>query len=884
MNTNTKKAVSIMCLFVLLANLLGFSVLADDMTGNEKAIEEKLSFLNKLDILQENFDPELFVKRSEAVTAVVKLSGYDIVNVKGLFKDLPIEHPDAEYIETAYALGIVSGYGDLFKPDKHVTQAEFIKMLTVVCGYEEFAKMKGGYPAGYVQAAIDAGIIKGGLFDAGKTLTGYDMVTFLNNALNADLVGARFTSDGKADYEVMKNYSLLDKVFKIKRIEGIITSTNKTSLYSASSLIGSIGINGNIYGCDDSLNGSLGYNVKAYINKDDEVIHIEKTRFNDTVRLDGSEIRDSSGKEEIIYEGSAGGLKRYSLSQNAVFFYNDRYYAGLETELVKNEDLRNPEAVYILLDNNKDGEYDFIFCEEYTYIQVKSIDLNNNIIYDKLNGKQLKLTASDKFIYKDGRSAEYEDIKYNYIIGIKLNKGQQTEDLNEDRTEPYEFLLLNDVISGNAAKISDTELNLNGESYLINKNSLFTADEYNKQSGSFYTDVNGNILTYDKYDIGSKPEYAYISKIMRKDNAEETPEAKLLLDGVGLCRKEISSRAAVYEDGKRLLYGAENIISSPDTVTGRLVKVNFNKDGQISRINLPVPLEFEKRGEKNTFNFVRNRTYKKRGNVILSDMYYLPKTSKVFIVPVDASDDEVYSIKALQDISMNEDFECELYEVDDEYNAGIALIKMKDASQGNVSSEGAVFVVEDISEALNADDEMTIRIGGMINGNKQKLTFLSGDQKAKTWLSEPSTIVPVIRNITADQIKPGDILQINESSGIIQSYRVMLDVSDDEFFARQGSDDYEDSAEWAGLIYPFVSKSMLFIYGLIEEKGDSYIKVNINGSSRNMFAGSVQNIYLFDSSENTSENTDIRDEKIKEGDKIFVTMVWGRERDIIVYR
>ena len=70
------------------------------------------------------------ITRGQAAKIVVLGSGRPINTTGGPhFNDVPTSHPFYAYIETAYNAGVISGYGDgSFKPQNNVTRGQFSKM------------------------------------------------------------------------------------------------------------------------------------------------------------------------------------------------------------------------------------------------------------------------------------------------------------------------------------------------------------------------------------------------------------------------------------------------------------------------------------------------------------------------------------------------------------------------------------------------------------------------------------------------------------------------------------------------------------------------------------------------------------------------------------
>jgi serine protease inhibitor len=67
---------------------------------------------------------------------------------------------DEGYIKAAKANGIISGFEDgTFRPKEPITGEQAIKMVVCALGYDAQAKEQGGYPSGYIQVAMEKGLV-----------------------------------------------------------------------------------------------------------------------------------------------------------------------------------------------------------------------------------------------------------------------------------------------------------------------------------------------------------------------------------------------------------------------------------------------------------------------------------------------------------------------------------------------------------------------------------------------------------------------------------------------------------------------------------------------------------------------------------------------------
>lgn len=133
------------------------------------------------------------------------------------FLDL-IDHWACADITELFNKGIVKGYPDgLFHPERSITRAEFCKLIVLALGLETKTQSSetfqdvplSHWAASYVQAAFEAGIVKGrgeGLFAPEDNITRAEMATMIGRALNLDPSGTSIFVDSADIPEYARGY------------------------------------------------------------------------------------------------------------------------------------------------------------------------------------------------------------------------------------------------------------------------------------------------------------------------------------------------------------------------------------------------------------------------------------------------------------------------------------------------------------------------------------------------------------------------------------------------------------------------------------------------------------------------------------------------------
>lgn len=895
-----KRICSILCAAAMLLSAI-IAVPAWGAASDDGVITNRQSLLlTELGITDGTEKGEESLTRAQAIKLILRAVNGTEQAPTGIFSDVPADSAYAGSIETAYRMGIVAGYPDgTFRPDAGIAYGEMLKLLLSVCGYSEYAMQKGGYPAGYLRCARDTWLTDGmGNRDAESMLTWQDGIILIYNALHIDLMEMVSVGEEESNYQIKKGYSLLNREFKLEVVRGLVTANDLTSLYDkAGAVTGGIAIDGKQYSADAKWGKYLGYEADAYVTERSEAVCLIPTDRNRVVSYTGNQVETAEKGQVTAYVGDDRNAKTFRIHSAGGFFKNGVYFANMETELVQPEDLKKDDVRYVLLDNNDDGKYDLVFAEAYLYYQVESVDKENRVINDKLENQIIELLPEDTLRYLDGRPASLDKVKYNDIIGVLLPEG---EVLTKERDYSLVFTVIDGVVSGTATGNDAESVRIGSENYEINPARGLSGSSLNGQKGSFYLDACGKILIFERTGIDGAAQLAYISKMASTSSFGDQCLVQVLLQNGTFGEKEVSSRASVMMDGEVVTFdgkpvkGPDAIYAAKGLIVERLVKVWVNGEDKISRIELASQLPADTQGENNDFNYTAERTYKTRGSDVLSDIYRLPKTATVFTVPADGEDEDVFKVSTVSEISRGEDFTCELYGIDDSFTASAALVRQEDASQAAISVESSLFVVKNIGTALDEEGVETVAVTGVMGGEEKTYSFRDADAKARDWINDTTTVVPVRRNVRADELRFGDIIQISVSGDIIQSFRIMYlnpeynaqgdIIRGDGEFARQGSDDSEEIFEWAGLQWPFVNKSMLFVNGKITRKDSDFFSMTVKDYKKNMFGNSLQNIYLADEDRGTIRTIPFNDRDFTAGKRVFVTIVWGRERDVVVYK
>ena len=187
----------VLSLFLIIALCLSCTVFAADFKDTEKhQNREAIDIVNTLSVIEGYpsgmFGPNDTLTRAEAATMITRavlqdrLVGYSNFG----FDDVPYSHWARNYISTAYAYGIVNGYGNnKFGPEDRVTNIQFATMVLNALGYKA---LNLSWPQGVADCALALGIFNGvQMISLSDYCTRANAAQMIYNALPLNMVSSR---------------------------------------------------------------------------------------------------------------------------------------------------------------------------------------------------------------------------------------------------------------------------------------------------------------------------------------------------------------------------------------------------------------------------------------------------------------------------------------------------------------------------------------------------------------------------------------------------------------------------------------------------------------------------------------------------------------------
>lgn len=753
-----KKLISMILCMMMFVSVLPLSSMAQtDETAIDEAFESSLKLVSainrnfSLDIPAENA-----MSRGDFLRLALGLYGIDLPAKDVKFTDVPDDLKP--FIAYAIDTGMIDD-GVKFYPDNPVSYELALRIAVVMTGYTPYA-LTGGYIIAAGRADLTDGV-------DGTEMTVRNCVVLLANVLNTNVMVQSMYGDDKAQYEI-SNQTFLDMHHNIVYSEGIVRANMYTSLTSAQGAMADNYIvigNEEFKSTDSSL---LGYNVRAYYDKDSRGIVTMYKLENTEVSV--NEVFDYDGNSLKYYDSNDKECK-INLDESYQFIYNGKAYMHADFE----DYFNITEGEFTFIDNNGDRSFDVVFCWDYRFMYVKYVDLfnwrifdNNNDAYVDLSGDECKYEVFYQYKYAQEK-VDLADISDNSVITYCLsNDGKYC------RIYITEANVTGKITETNAdekiVKIGDEfyEYNSYFEKYYIN---------YIGKSATFSISYDGKLMTASGMDSGSLS-YGWLA------------DAALDIDGLNKCLYikiyTQEGKLSIFEaadkimvDGDKLDYtkAYEKVLESyvQGGIYDRLIRYSLNDEGKVSVIDTAETAtsasDFRKVREDNNrlTKYYHDKYAFLNSTTSFAKSFRVSSSTLIFFIPgnAEARDDERnYSRDAYS--TYFEDFESYTVAAYDLNKSGVASCLVYSSTESTSSSANLA------TSALFIKGR-TVYFPEEGETKKVYEIFQGGTYKSCTgYTAEVEAVM--------DTAEPGDVMRItansqNEIIGAILDY----DVSAGEF-------------------------------------------------------------------------------------------------------
>lgn len=463
-----KKIVSLFLAAFMVFNMVCFSTAANTGTSlgeDAKAVFLELGVLTAEETGEANLNS--VITRAEFAQYAAKVMNMQYGSEDVLFSDIPA---DSFYLSSVNALvsaGILSVSSDLkFYPNNPIKYEEAVKMVVCAAGYGETAKIKGGWPQGYIAAASEAGILEAFTVADKTALTVGEALQLLYNASTVG-VYEKISDGASYTYEV-SDETLLSKYHNIYLQEGVIMSMNGASIdENYTTADGEAMIDGLAYlGTEDiNENEYLGSRVEFVYkydkqNDNGEIISISKKNPEKEEKILAEDYIDfDSERKGINYYTGKNKKRTEYLKPGITVVYNGYPYGGKTADALNKLKSDYTSGEIYLKDTNKDGEYDYLIINCYKTFVVTNY--SEKTVYNKLNiGENI---CTDDYDIVKVRTAEGQSTvlstAYPYVA-------QLAESANGERLD---IILPSMSKTGILSAIGDDEITVGSEVLDVNE-------------------------------------------------------------------------------------------------------------------------------------------------------------------------------------------------------------------------------------------------------------------------------------------------------------------------------------------------------------------------------------------------------------------------------
>lgn len=793
----------------------GDTSLISDVTLNDgdKVIAEKLTTFGIIDSVDEK-DLVKYLTRADMIGILMKylkLDGTTTGSATTPFLDVSVFDSQIGAYSMLYKAGYIAGdENKMFRPNDLLTYNEAVTLIVNAMGYNMFAVRNGGYPEGYLYTANKYGLLSGLRGNGQNPIPYCDLYRIMEASLDADAVVQRyFDASGEAEFELQKDVTVLEEIYGIKEIKGVVTGNENTRLLSSNSNLidmNQIEIENVIYDTPNQVYADyLGRSVIAYAEKNDqkeyEIIYIElDANKNNEFEIQADDLLlEKTTSSKIYYEDENEREKHINIdSANLSVIYNGKNrtgYGALKNTL--------PSSGYIVgVDNTGDDAVDVLFVYEFKNIVVGTIDLYSYKFYDKYTDECVVLDPDedDVRVYNAaGKNMLVSDIAAGDVLTI----------METDNSKGYKLYIVYDVkdsIEGTVDEFtSDNKFLIDGTYYelaynLSNYIDLGELPELKPgTSATFYLDKEGKIANYTR-GAATNATYGFVAGIDVKETLGGNISLKIFTqDGVWL---EAETVEKLNIDGERYTIGSsgdfekavqllnQNALAQVVLYTLSGEKINYIDTCARNKGN------YSAYADTGNLNLVANGTSFETRDGICNDMnnassnkFVVKSNCIIFATPASnelLDDLDAYSVRSslwknyftttagTYNQKMTDGYY--VYNTGEEdINVATCVLVRGVAGVGgsSLSKTSPFMVVTKISSAINDDGEMRVKLYYSSNGSESS-NLLEDDDKVSYSYTRGSSATGAAVKFSDIGLKVGDVIQLaTNDKGNIENINVI---------------------------------------------------------------------------------------------------------------
>ena len=813
---------------------------------------------------------------------------------KRVFRDVTSSTENADSIYTAYGMGLINGFGDqTFRPDGEITYVQAIKILVHLLGYDYVASMSGGYPSGYVAKASQLELTKGIEADYNAPVTYATIAALFANALDTELAQVVMFSDEKVEYKTIKGETILSEYWEILKDYGVLTNTAASDVAGGPVTGKGTAVIDNLlfYTGSVDVERYLGYTVDYYAQKDDSgdftlLLVTPKKNRNEVLDVQAKDILSSTTKTDFYYfeDGGAGSQRHISIPSDIKVVYNGGYTDGYEAE-----DLKPQVGNVVLLDNNSDGTYEYVFINSYQTYAVKGVDMVEEVIEDQYGQPALRLSEVENYTVTDneGNTVSLYELYDWDILLVGTNKlvyGQSIQDASY-----MKIVVSQQKISGSVSEYSaeNGRIGVDGASFMLSEH--FRQNVQLKMKGVFHLDAFGMVAAVEG-PSDKATDFVYLV-------AAETK---------GGISKELQLRVFTYENefktldcGEKINYTgylngawvtkkrlkAEELVALLQTMPNQLVVCGTGSDGKVQEISFP-----NTDGVNNAFGYNPEYDFTLDLESTSLEVYTsnvgpnhrADGNTKVFVIPEDGTEEKYLAGNRNIILYHSGWSNYKIYNSSKARNIGALVVTLggkNEISPATNMLRNSVMVVEQVTEGIDAEGNSTYRVRGYRDGGILSLTAAKEDLAASENGKDIYWASHVSRNAFKD-LRFGDVFQYTtDANGKVDEMHVLFTNTPEAL----ESETYIKYKVGADVGKNYASAILNTASGIVQNRQDDNLELRKPKEKDNRtFMIAPAKVYIVDSKKQKVRVGLQTDVQI--GDYVFIRCDRTNVRDVVIYR
>ena len=345
---------------------------------------------------------EALISRGDFVALTMQAANLDTYDTKSVFND--VEGEQGRYISTAYDHGYVCGDGTgSFNPNDVITTEDAMTICLRILGFKEVLNSSNTTSKDNLinRLNLNKGVVRS------DSLSFNQANKLILNMLDSKYMDADYYSNFENISYFLSDDTFMNKAHKIYKIDNAqvqaVKGVNLSGFKDLSK--DDVAINGTLYLDEYGMNyDMLGSKGKCYIKEsadessvvyfsryagDDAVLTIRSNEIANVKGFDGSD--SAAQKSNPFLEYYANNVKKkINIDKKVISYFN-----YTDTLKLSNADLSPEYGRLLCIDKDNDGIYDVVLVEKYDYYLVSAVDLNENVIQDKYEKRDIKLSEFD---------------------------------------------------------------------------------------------------------------------------------------------------------------------------------------------------------------------------------------------------------------------------------------------------------------------------------------------------------------------------------------------------------------------------------------------------------------------------------------------------------